>query len=71
MTAAELRLQAVLHQQMAALEKALEGQGAGAWETAIITYHPEKEGAYIVVLTDGATVQQAHKLLDDLRGAGL
>jgi hypothetical protein len=69
-TPAEVRLRAVIHQQMAALEKALKGQGAGEWESVIITYHPDDEEAYIVTLTQDATVQHTHDLLGRLRDKG-
>ncbi len=66
-----IRLRAVINQQMSALEKALEGQGAGEWESLIITYHPDDvEEAYIVTLTRDATVQHAHDLLERLREKG-
>ncbi len=70
MTGAEIRLRAVINQQMSALGKALKGQGAGEWESVIITYHPDVEEAYIVTLTRDATVQHAHDLLERLREKG-
>lgn len=66
MTDAEARLQAVLNEQMAKLERALAEAGAADWETVIISYHPEVEEAYIVVLTDGATVEQVREILAPL-----
>ncbi len=64
---AEAYLQTALHQQMAMLERVLAAVGAGEWETVLLAYHPKVEGAHILVLTDGATVEQTRRILAPLK----
>lgn len=61
---------AALNPQMTALKEAIRSVGANSWEAAIVVYHPKIEGAHVVKLTDGASVQHLDKLFSALQEEG-